>query len=108
MNRLLLFWKKYRGGIKYALGISVFAAFTLWIAHDAIRFHLVTGKDKKNVWIHAQWYSRPYTHLVLLAFPKDEYWTENSSGTERLRVREVKVGEAVYWMTLERKKTGKD
>lgn len=52
-------------------------------------------------WYSTNWLLYPVTNLYLAFHDSREYITTNALKTERWRVREVKVGNALFWTRLD-------
>lgn len=82
--------------------LSVLLLLTLaQIVFDAIAFH-ERDESFKTPWYSSSWLKSPYTNTRLALHKSSEHWTTNAVGSERWLVREVVVGDVIYWTTLER------
>lgn len=64
---------------------------------------LLESKKYGTPWYSANWLEQPVTNFYLAFHESREYSTINAIKSEIWRVREVPVGDAVFWTTLERK-----
>lgn len=71
---------------------------------DLCRFSQLATSSYENPWFSNS-ISQPYTTFRLSLVSEDhkrEYWTQNSIGSERLKIREIAVNDVVFWTIIER------
>lgn len=78
---------------------------------DAVAFHAALDSPYKTPWFDHRWWPQPYTHAALAvgkitkgaAAQPREFWTKNGERSEDWLMREVPVGDVVFWTVLERR-----